>query len=51
MSKIYPKHVQTFVKQCPEHIQHVSRTFQKHAQKEKMNQLELLSAVDSIVVW
>ena len=29
MGNIYPKYVQRFVKKCPGHIQHGSRTFQK----------------------
>ena len=33
MGKIYPKYVEIFVKKCPGHIQHVSRTFQKMSNK------------------
>ena len=40
MGKIYPTYVKIFVKKCPGHIQHVSRTFQKMSQKSILGKID-----------
>ena len=56
MSNIYPKYVKIFVRKCPEHIQCVSRTFQKMSPNHKVfswnscHLLKLLSSVETVVI-
>ena len=52
----YPKHVKVFVNACPEHIQHVSRTFSQMSKHHKLiswnssHLLKLLSSVGTVVI-